>query len=192
MKLFCQPQTISPLIELNIPRDFCLKCARQRNAMSSIGAQKDVNNIKDCLKLLNERGENIPRFVSHFLDELPPVGFGSMDALALLGRMERFSREVSTLRGALETQANVSKNLGVVTAALDRRMTDIEETRGSPGRVGAASGSQERETQGSAGLTRQSPAGSVYVAILRLADPKLTGTMQLLHQERLAHSSSAL
>lgn len=132
-----------------------MNCARQRNVKHK-GAQKDVNNIKGCLKLLNERGEDIPRFVSHFLDELPPVGLGNMDASALLGRMERLSREVSTLRGVLETQASVSENLGAATAALDRRMMDIEEIRGVSDRAGAASGSQERETQGSAGLVRQS------------------------------------
>ena len=46
------------------------------------GPQKDTNNIKDCMKVLNECGEDTPRFVSHFLDHLPPVGFGSIDASA--------------------------------------------------------------------------------------------------------------
>ena len=36
------------------------------------GPQKDTNNIKDCMKVLNECGEDTPRFVSHFLDHLPP------------------------------------------------------------------------------------------------------------------------
>lgn len=39
------------------------------------GPQKDLKNVKNCLKLLNEAGEDIPRFVSHHLDELPPVTF---------------------------------------------------------------------------------------------------------------------
>ena len=38
------------------------------------GQQKDVD-VKSSLRLLNEFGENIPRFVSHHLDELPPVTF---------------------------------------------------------------------------------------------------------------------
>lgn len=35
------------------------------------GPQKDINNVKACLKVLNECGEDIPRFVSFYLDELP-------------------------------------------------------------------------------------------------------------------------
>lgn len=46
------------------------------------GPQKDANNVKSCLKLLNEAGENIPRFVAHYLDDLPPVTF-----LACLGKL---------------------------------------------------------------------------------------------------------
>lgn len=40
------------------------------------GLEKDGNNVKDCLKMLNECGENIQRFLLHFLDEFPPVGIG--------------------------------------------------------------------------------------------------------------------
>ena len=93
------------------------------------GPQKDMNNIKACLKVLNECGENIPRFVSHYLDELPPVGFGNMDASALLSRVEQLSQEVSGLRRALETQAEVSENLGASVAAMDRRVTAVETHR---------------------------------------------------------------
>lgn len=41
------------------------------------GPQKDVNNVKSCLKVLNEVGENIPCFVSYNLDQLLPVTFNS-------------------------------------------------------------------------------------------------------------------
>lgn len=40
---------------------------------------KDVNNVKSCLKLLHEAGENAPRFVSYYLDDLPSVAFNSLD-----------------------------------------------------------------------------------------------------------------
>ncbi|ROL51267.1 hypothetical protein DPX16_1509 [Anabarilius grahami] len=116
------------------------------------GPQKNINNIKDCLKVLNECGENIPRFVSHYLDELPPVGFGNIDASALLSRVEQLSREVSSLREALEAQASVNENLGVATAIMDRRVTAMEKLRGSPDwehGFGAAPASQERVLQDS-------------------------------------------
>ncbi len=136
-------------------------CPSTQHNVKHNGTQTDVNNIKDCLKLLHECGENIPRFVSHYLDDLPTVGFGNMDTSALLSREERWRQEVSTLTGALEAQASVSENLGVATAALDRRVLDIEKLRGSPGwdsGAGATSASQERELQvPPAGPSHQSP-----------------------------------
>ena len=45
---------------------------------------KDAKNMMACLSLFNEFGEGVPMFVSHSLDKLPPVGFGSIDASALL------------------------------------------------------------------------------------------------------------
>ncbi|KAL7374985.1 hypothetical protein ABVT39_010259 [Epinephelus coioides] len=56
-----------------------------QRCVSQKGAQKDLNNIKMCLTVLNKCGEDIPRFVSHFLDELPRVSFNHMDVSALLG-----------------------------------------------------------------------------------------------------------
>ena len=87
---------------------------------------KDINNVKACLKLLDACGENIHRFVSHYVDLLPPVGFGHMDTSALLGRMELLNQEVAGLRRALETQATVSEGLGAVTATMERRISDME------------------------------------------------------------------
>ena len=40
-------------------------CPTTQRCISHKGPQKDANNIKACLKVLNECGENIPRFVSH-------------------------------------------------------------------------------------------------------------------------------
>lgn len=97
------------------------------------GLQKDTNNIKACLKVLNECGGNVPRFVSHYLDDLPVVGFGSMDASALLGRVETLSREVIAMRKALEQQTNVCENLRTSTEIIDRRVAEIEQSRSAPG-----------------------------------------------------------
>ena len=87
------------------------------------GSQKDTNNIKACLKVLNECRENIPRFVSHYLDEMPPVGFGNMDTSALLSRVEQLSQEVSSLRRALGTQAEVTESMGAIITTMDRRVS---------------------------------------------------------------------
>lgn len=53
---------------------------------------KTSKNIKSCLKLLNEQLENIPRFVSHNLGELPPVTHNNLDM------SEWLHSEVYTLR----------------------------------------------------------------------------------------------
>ena len=61
-------------------------CTTTIRCIKHKGPQKDTNNIKDCLKVLNKSGENIPRLVLHYLDEFPPVGFGNIDSSALLSR----------------------------------------------------------------------------------------------------------
>ena len=53
-------------------------CPTTQQKISHKGAQKDANNTKSCLKVLNECGDNVPRFVSHYLDELPPVALGML------------------------------------------------------------------------------------------------------------------
>ena len=53
------------------------------------GQQKDTNNVKLCMKVLNECGEDIPRFVSYFLDDLPPVLFNHIDVSTLLAECNK-------------------------------------------------------------------------------------------------------
>lgn len=91
------------------------------------GNQKDANNIKSCLKVLNECGENIPRFVSHYLDELPPVTFNNMDVTNLLSKMERLHSEVCALRHTVKLQADVGDSLYAVTTAIDQRVNALEQ-----------------------------------------------------------------
>lgn len=63
------------------------------------GAQKDINDVTMCLKVLNECGEDIPRCVSYYLDELLPVLFNHIDVLVLLGRMEQINTRIRILLG---------------------------------------------------------------------------------------------
>lgn len=55
----------------NISFEVCTKMTQQM--VLHEGAQKNIKNVKLCFKILNECGDNIPKFVSYFLDELPPV-----------------------------------------------------------------------------------------------------------------------
>ncbi|XP_065136242.1 uncharacterized protein [Paramisgurnus dabryanus] len=97
----------------------------QRN-ITHKGPQKDANNIKACLKVINECGDNIPRFVSYYLDDLPVIGFGSLDASALLSRVEQLSRDLQTVRETLREQADVNENLRLSTGTIERRVATIE------------------------------------------------------------------
>ena len=104
-------------------------CSRTtQRKINHTGKDKDAKNVKACLSLLNEFGENMPMFVSHRLDKLPPVGFGSMDASALLRRVEQLSSEVAGLRRTMEVQAGMYENLTAATEAVNRRVTAVERS----------------------------------------------------------------
>ncbi|KAK1880130.1 Sugar transporter ERD6-like 12 [Dissostichus eleginoides] len=101
-------------------------CPTTQRNVSHKGTHKDVNNIKSCHKVMNECGENTPRFVSHYLDELPPVTFTNMDVSSLLGRMEELCAEVCSMKHAMQLQADVSEDFRAITVAIDRRVCALE------------------------------------------------------------------
>lgn len=104
--------------------------------MAHKGPQKDVNNVKSCLKLLNEAGENIPRFVSHYLDDLPPVTFNSLDISCLIGKIEHLSSDISDMRQAMSMQTTICEDLRLVTTGINQRVCVIEQS--GPGGGGRA------------------------------------------------------
>ncbi|XP_056102467.1 uncharacterized protein LOC130081791 [Rhinichthys klamathensis goyatoka] len=91
------------------------------------GAQKDANNIKSCLKVLNECGDNIPKFVSYYLDELPPVTFSSVDVCGLLRKVEQLHADVSVLKHAMHRQSETGEGLSAVAADVSRRVCALEQ-----------------------------------------------------------------
>ncbi|KAM3864896.1 prokineticin receptor 1-like [Diretmus argenteus] len=102
----------------------------------------------------------MPMFVSHQLDKLPPVGFGSIDASALLRRMEQLSNEVSGLRRTMEAQADVNEDLTAATVAVNRRVAALEESctvnRGGKTAATTAAGAlREEEAQRKAAPAQQ-------------------------------------
>lgn len=97
------------------------------------GQQKDVNNVKSCLKLLNEAGENIPRFVSYHLDDLPPVTFNSLDVSCLVSKIEHLSAEMASIRKTVSEQLTACENLCGITTDINQRLTVIERPCASKG-----------------------------------------------------------
>ena len=90
------------------------------------GLQKDANNVKSCLKLLNEVGEDVPRFVSYHLDDLPPVTFNSLDVSCLVSRIERLSAVISSMKNAVSEQSTACENLCGITTDINQRLSVIE------------------------------------------------------------------
>ena len=112
------------------------------------GAQKDVNNVKACLRVLNECGVNIPRFVSHNLDDLPPVTFNNLDVSSLLGKLEGVYSEVCVcaLRHSMKMKADIEDELRAVSVTLGARVAALES------RAERQSGGPEMETTRNAGM----------------------------------------
>ncbi len=100
-----------------------------RKIVAHTGLQKDSKNIRSCLKLLNEAGENVPRFVSHHLDELPPVTFNSLDVTCLLGKIEQLGADITTMKQAVSLQANTCNDLRIITTNINQRLGAIEQPR---------------------------------------------------------------
>lgn len=116
----------SEWIEMSKKTLFELCHTTQRNICHK-GVNKDANNVKACLKVLNECGDQIPRFVSHYLDELPAVSFTSLDVCTLLRKMESLHAEISTLKRAVHLQTEVGEGLRAVTVDVNSRLCALEQ-----------------------------------------------------------------
>lgn len=112
------------------------------------GPQKDLNNVKSCLKLLNEVGESIPGFVSHNVDKLPPVTFNSLDVSCLLGKIERLSMDISVMKWAMSAQTDICEDLCVATADINQRLCVIEQPGPGRGNVSVSKVNEEVQSQG--------------------------------------------
>lgn len=93
---------------------------------------------KMCPQVLNECGEEIPRFVSHFLDVLPPVSFKHIDVSALLGKMQQINADIDYLKRTMGTQVAACETLREVSAKLDGRLTAVEGPCGPDATFSAA------------------------------------------------------
>ena len=79
------------------------------------GPKKNVQNLDDCVKRLNEldpESEVIPCFVARDLGNLPPITFNSIDVSVLLAKIESMHDEVQLLRADMDDMpANYRRNL---------------------------------------------------------------------------------
>ena len=68
------------------------------------GPKKNAQNIEDILKLLHEKGTDIPTFVALDLSKLPPITFDSLDVSALLSSIRKTQNEVDVIKECIRSQ----------------------------------------------------------------------------------------
>ena len=114
------------------------------------GPKKSQNNIEDMIKLLNERGNDIPSFVALDLARLPPITFDNIDVSALVARIQKVQDEVSALRLATHLQTDTAQSIKDTVAGLDNRLNrlEVEEIERE---------SQSQESQGDADMNVEPP-----------------------------------
>ena len=104
-------------------------CADETNSRyrTRQGAKKSAMNIEDVIKLLQEKGSDVPEFVALDLSKLPPIAFDSVDVSALLNTIKKTQNEVDILRATIESHNAVSDALHSVSASLETRMSCMEK-----------------------------------------------------------------
>ncbi len=112
------------------------------------GQLKDVNNVKSCLKLLNEVGENVPRFVSYYLDDLPSVTFDSLDVSCLVSKIDRLTVELVSVKNTVSKQSTECENLRGITTDISKRLSVIEQPSASKGNAATTMASEEAQFHG--------------------------------------------
>ena len=100
------------------------------------GPKKKEQNIEDMVKLMMEKGTDVPVFVAHDLSKLPPVTFNSMDVSTLLKNIKKTQDEVDIymLKLCVNTQNDTFEKLRSVVSAVDTRVRDLECRGQSPQR----------------------------------------------------------
>lgn len=100
-----------------------------RKLVAHTRPQKDSKNVRNCLRLLNEAGENVPWFVSHHLDELPRVTFNSLDVSCLLGKIKQLGADITNMKQAVSLETKTCNDLRIITADINQHMGAFEQTK---------------------------------------------------------------
>ncbi len=153
------------------------------------GQLKDVNNVKSCLKLLNEVGENVPRFVSYHLDDLPSVTFNSLDVSCLVSKIDRLSVELASMKNTVSKQSTECENLHGITTDISKRLSVIEEPSASKGIAATTMASEEVQLHGPS-HREPAPAPSALSVIEETAGGGIEVAMSPAWSRVLKHGKS--
>ena len=133
------PQTIADLcatsfddteIENSKKRMFDL-CADENSSRfrRRQGPKKSAVNIDDMIRLLQEKGTDVPVFVARDLSRLPPITFDSVDVSSLLHSIRRAQLEIDQLKACVGGKRDATVDLTDVVKAVDRRLSAVETDR---------------------------------------------------------------
>lgn len=76
------------------------------------GPKKNSKNIEDMIKLLTEKGSDIPTFVALDLSRLPPITFDSLDVSVLLNAIKKTQNEVDALKDCAQSHNDATQSEG--------------------------------------------------------------------------------
>lgn len=97
-----------------------------------IGAEKDKHNMEDIIKLLNEKGTDIPKFVALDLSKLPPITFDSIDVSALLNALRKTQDELKLMKDSLIASETITKDLKDSVGMINNRVSKMEKKLHDP------------------------------------------------------------
>ena len=89
-------------------------CPTDTRVLNRKGPKKNVQNLDDVVKRLNEldpEREVIPFFVARDLGNLPPITFNSIDVSVLLAKIESMHDEVQLMRAGMTCQQSTAETL---------------------------------------------------------------------------------
>ena len=71
-------------------------CGMDGAPVTRNGADKSEKNVRDILLIMHET-EDVPRFVAHYLNRLPPVSINHLDATSMIQKMNQLRLQIASL-----------------------------------------------------------------------------------------------
>ena len=93
------------------------------------GPTKSAVNIADMLRLMQEKGSDVPVFVARDLSRLPPITFDGVDVSSLLHSIRRAQLAIDQLKACVGGHRDATVDLTDVVKAVDRRLSAVESDR---------------------------------------------------------------
>ena len=104
-------------------------CPTDTRVLNRKGPKKNVQNLDDVVKRLNEldpESEVTPCFVARDLGNIPPITFNSIDVSVLLAKIESMHDEVQLMRAGVTCQQTTAETLKKVCEEMVFRMDVLE------------------------------------------------------------------